>query len=277
VADAVLMGAGTGAMSGAMMGGMMGGVPGAVVGGVAGGAMGALGGMGQQKADDAAQKALKAQQAAILAEMQRRANGVGKARQTFGDINNRGKVAGLNTNQNLGKTLEARSQIQGNIDQGAHAVRDLGMQGITDTAQQTGAGIRQASASRGLMGSSLDASAKQSLLSGYTNARSGLAGAVDATRQAGWNGIQGQQQAFEAAAGGGNINPQMGSISTAGMAAGAQGQMGATMAGNMLGQGIGLLNYGALAEANGGQGIQAMGLPSLGLTKPTTAAPKKVV
>lgn len=251
---------------------------GALGGLIIGGAAGAIGGMGQKKAAKSAKKAQKAQEAAIRAEMQRRAEGIGAARAQFGDISSYGQAFSGGSGpaaaqdpsrfQNIGKTLNSRSLIQGQIDQEAGAVRDLGRQDLTGSAQQTAAGIRQASAARGLMGSSLDAGARQTLLGNYAGAKSALAGSVDATRQAGWGAMKGQQQAFESAAGGGDINPQMGAISTASMAAGARGQMGGMLAGNLLNQGLGALRYGALAEAQGGQGISALGLPKLGLAKP---------
>lgn len=253
---------------------------GTAIGGVAGGAMGALGGLGQASAEKAARRAQKAQEAAIRAEMRRRAEGIGKARETFGDISSYGQAfsGGLgpaaaqdpSTHQDIGKTLNARANIQGQIDTEASAALDAGRQDLTSSTQQAAAGVRQAAASRGLMGSSIDTGAKTALLGGLAGGKSNLAASVDAVKRGGWNAVNSSQQGFEAAAGGGNISPQMGSLSTASLAAGARGQMGTAMLGNMVGQGLGVLRHGALAEAQGGQGLRALGLPSLGLsTSPT--------
>lgn len=278
MADEVATGAATGAAAGAAAGSV---VPGwgTLIGGVVGGAAGAIGGLAQKKKNKSANRAKNRQEGAIREEMRRRATGIAEARQTFGDVNSYGQAfsggsgpaAAVDPSafQNLGKTLTARSTIQGQIDQEASTARDAGRQNLTASAQQAAVGLRGAAAERGLMGSSLDTRSRQELLGGYAGARSTLAGNVDALRQGAWNEVKGQQRGFEQAAGGGNINPQMGALSTSALAAGARGQMGAAMAGNLLGQGLGAMRYGMLAEANGGQGIRALGLPSLGLNSPT--------
>jgi len=277
--DPVLMGAGSGAASGAAMGAML--APGTMglsipAGMIIGGAMGALGGMGQKSADKSAADALKAQQEAIAKEMKARAAGIGAARSTFGDINSYGqsfnggsgfaKMRDPSKYQDIGKTLQNRSVIQGGIDQQAGAVRDAGRMGITGAAQAAGANTRAVGASRGLMGSSIDQGARQNLLGSYAGARADLAGHVQATKQGGWDAIRGQQNAFEgAAAGGSRIQGQLGSLSALGTISGARAQQPMAAMGNMLNMGLGTLNQGMLAEAQGGQGMQALGMPSMGL------------
>lgn len=245
--------------------------------GMAVGALGgALGGMGQDAAAKAQQAAIEAQQRAIAQEMKQRAKGVGATRAQFGDINAWGQKFNGGSGfaaakdpskyQDLGTTLQNRSAIAGGIQGNVEATTAAGKVDLTGAAQQGAASIRQASASRGLLGSSLDTSAKQHLLGQYAGGKANLAGAADATRQAGWGAIQGQQAAFEnAAQRGANISGQLGALSNAGAIAGARGQQPAVFGANLINTGMGIANYGALAQANGGQGVQALGLPKMNL------------
>jgi hypothetical protein len=262
-------GVGAGAASGALMGTMIAPGVGTAVGAVAGGLMGAMGAMGQNSAAKAQRAALEAQKRAMEAEMRRRATGVANAREAFGDVWSFGKPTGdydPSKFQNLDKTIMRHGQLAGGIESNAQAVRDAGTSQLTGAGQQAAVAQRGASLDRGLLGSSLDESARKMLLSQYAANRSGVAQATEGARQGGWDAVKGQQQAFESAArGGSDITGQMRSISTASQIAGARSQMPYIMFGNLLSSGMGVLDAGARSEAGGGRGFTALGLPKLGL------------
>ena len=263
------MGVGSGAASGALMGTMIMPGVGTAVGAVAGGLMGALGGMGQNSAAKAQRAALEAQKRAQEAEMRRRAQGVAGAREAFGDVWSFGKPTGdydPSKFQDLNKTIMRHGQLAGGIESQAQAVRDAGTSQLTGAGQQAAVAQRGASLDRGLLGSSLDESARKMLLSQYAANRSGVAQATEAAREGGWGAMKGQQAAFESAArGGADISGQMRSLSTASQIAGARSQMPYIAFGNLLNTGMGVLDAGARGEASGGRGLTALGLPRLGL------------
>lgn len=270
-------GAASGAASGAAMGSMMGPGYGTLVGGIIGGIGGAIGGMGQASAAKAQAEALQAQREAIRAEQIAKAKGIGAAREKFGDVSQWGQkftsVGDQYTRahdpskfQDIGKTLANRSAIAGGVEQQVGAMRDASRQGITNATQQGAAGMRASLAGRGLFGSSLDVSAKQNLLAQYGGARSQLAGAAEGVRQSSYGAVKATQNAFEGAAqSGGNIQNQLNALSTASSIASARGQQGAAFGANLINAGMGVANYGALAQANGGVGVQAFGLPKMNL------------
>jgi hypothetical protein len=276
-------GAAGGAASGAMMGAMVGGPIGAVAGGVIGLGVGALGGMGQRKARKAQEAAIRAQQDMVRQEMGRRAQGVGAARETFGDVwsfangdinsQNRLKTSGEwydqqdpSKFQSLDKTVMRHGQLAGSIESQAGAVREAGQTDLTGAAQRAGTLNRASMLNRGLMGSSLGDSAKQQLLAQYAGGRANLAGAVEGTRQAAWGGLRDRQAQFEAMAQGGQriTNQQMAGANASAIA-GARSQMPIATFGNLLNTGLGVFQAGAMAEAQGGQGLAALGLPQLGI------------
>lgn len=282
-AGTVAMGAGTGAASGAAMGAMVGGPVGALVGGGVGMIAGGIGGLGQAKADKAAKAALEAQQNQIRNEMRRRAQGVGKTRETFGDVwsfankdinaANKMKTGGEfydpqdpSKFQSLKKTVTRHGEIAGGVESQADAVRDAGQQQLTGGAQQAAVANRASIANRGLMGSSLADSAKQQLLAQYAGGRANVAGATEGARQGGWDAVRGQQMQMEGMANAGaNIAPNQAATGAASAIAGARAQMPVAMFGNLLNTGLGVFQQGALAEAQGGQGLAALGLPKLGV------------
>lgn len=277
------MGALGGAASGAMMGAMVGGPVGAVAGGVIGLGVGALGGVGQSKARKAQEAAIRAQQEMVRAEMGRRAQGVAKARETFGDVwsfankdinaKNKFQTSGEwydqqdpSKFQNLGKTITRHGEIAGGIESQAGVVREAGQQQLGDSAQQAAVANRASMANRGLMGSSLGESAKQALLAQYAGNRANLAAGVEATRQGGWDAIRSRQAQFEnMAQGGQRITGQQMAGANASAIAGARAQMPVATFGNLLNTGLGVFQAGALAEAQGGAGLSALGLPKLGV------------
>jgi hypothetical protein len=260
-------GAGSGAAAGAQVGGPWG----AAIGGVAGLGMGFLGGSAAQKAQQAQKKALALQEAAQRAEMQRRAQGVGAARTAFGDVADFGQSfysgsgAGAAQDpskfQDLKATELAHAQISGGIEDQASAVRDAGMQGLTTGAQQAKVAMNASTSQRGLMGSSLTDAAKQQLLGQYVSGRGDVAGAVAGTRQSGAQNITQMRQGFESAANAGDtISGQVASIGKQGAIESAKSQIPYTMFGNLLNTGIGTLNQGMQASAQGGAGVSALGL-----------------
>jgi len=157
-------------------------------------------------------------------------------------------------------------QIAGNIESNAQVVRDAGMAQLTGEGQRAAVAQRAASLSRGLLGSSLDDSARRALLSQYAANRANVAQATEAARRSGWGAMRGQQQAFEAAArSGADINAQLQRMSVASQIAGARAQMPYVAFGNLLNSGIALLDAGMRTEAAGGRGLTALGLPRLGV------------
>jgi hypothetical protein len=255
---------------------------GTLIGAGVGALGGAIGGMGAAQAQKAQQRALQEQQDAIRNEVTRRAQGVADTRAKFGDLwsSEVGGAGGLHVgapigpggSQDLGKTLESHSLISGEIEGQAGAARDLGRIGLTDTAQQAAAAVRGSSAARGLAGSSLDESNRKMLLGHYAGGRANLAAGTEQARQSGTNAIQTQQQGMEnLIGGGGDISGQLRSLSTAGAIAGAAGQIAPTAWGNLFNTGIGLVGQGAKAEAGGGLGVQALGLPALGVAPNKTS------
>jgi hypothetical protein len=157
-------------------------------------------------------------------------------------------------------------QIAGNIESNAQAVRDAGMAQLTGAGQQAAVAQRAASVSRGLLGSSLDDSARRTLLGQYAANRANVTQATEAARQSGWDAVRGQQHAFEAAArGGADVNSQLQRLSVASQIAGARAQMPYITFGNLLNSGMALLDAGMRSEAAGGRGLTALGLPRLGV------------
>lgn len=262
MADPILVGAGTGAASGAAMGGMVGGPWGALAGGVIGGLAGGIGGAGQKDAAKKAKRAQQAQEAAMAAEIRRREQGVALARQQFGDVWNMGK------HQDLNATVLRHGQLAGGIEDRAVAVRDAGTANLTGAGQQAAVQQRAASLDRGLLGSSLDESARKVLLGQFAGNRAGVAQATEGAREAGWGAARTAQAGFEAAARGGqDITGQLRALSTAGQIDAERGQLPYVAFSNLLNNGIGILDAGARSEAAGGKGISAFGLPKLGLAR----------
>lgn len=263
MANELLVGTGTGAASGALMGAPLG--PwGALVGGLIGAGAGALGGMGQKKANKNAKNALKQQQAVIQGEIHARNQDVGAVRAKFGDVG--GLKTAPTTGQSAVQTLQNHGDLAGGIEGQATATRDAGLQQLTGAGQQAAASQRGISLSRGLMGSSLDESARQVLLSQYAGGRSDVATATEGVRDAGWQGVQRQQLGLEDKALGGQ---RMGGILEAmrqdSQIAGARAQMPYTEFGNLLSTGLGLARAGAVAGEEGSSGGKAFipgGLPS---------------
>ena len=321
-------GAAGGAASGALMGTMIAPGPGTLIGAGVGLVGGLIAGQGAASAKRAAEKATSAQEAAQRAEMERRAQGVAQARQTFGDLwsyqdlgagpgseaaksgDSAGRYAAIGAGiggaatmgmgatagaalggalgrrnkhggtftpydsrrqdasywQNLQKTVDTHGQIAGGIESNANAVRDAGQQQLTGAAQQANVQNKGNIIERGLLGSSLGDSAKQNLLAQYAGGQANVAAGTEAARQGGWDANKALQQQYESMArGGSDISGQLRAQSQAGQIAGAGAQMPYTMFGNLLNTGVGLIDSGARAEAQGGMGLQALGLPSLGV------------
>ncbi len=169
--------------------------------------------------------------------------------------------------QKRDKTLLAHSGIAGGIERRADAVRDAGMADLTGGAQQAAVAQRAASASRGLLGSSLDESARKMLLAQYSGGRASVASAAEGTREAGWQGVRSRQRQLEGAAmGGQRMNSVLGRTSVASEIAGARAQLPVTFFGNLLNSGLGIADMGLRAGAQGGQGFDAfrLGLPGSG-------------
>jgi hypothetical protein len=169
--------------------------------------------------------------------------------------------------QKRDKTLQAHSSIAGGIERRADAVRDAGSADLTAGAQQAAVAQRGASLSRGLMGSSLDESARRHLLTTYAGGRSNVAAAAEGSRVAGWQGIRSRQAQLEAAARGGQrLGSVLSRTNVAGEVAGARAQLPYTVFGNLLNTGIGIADMGLRAGAQGGQGFDAfrLGLPGAG-------------
>lgn len=261
--DEVLMGAGSGAATGAAMGTMV--LPGwgTAIGGVVGGAAGALGGLGAKSQRKSQEKALKAQQAAVNAEIQARNKDIGTTRAAFGDVWRLGQGA-PGAFQDRATTIARNSQIAGGIESQASAVRDAADASLNEQAQQAAVQAKAASLNRGLIGSSLDESSRKMLLSEFAGGRAGVADAAEATRQGGWQNVQGQQAQMEAlAAGGQRMGDLLASTKLKSEIAGANAQIPVTTFGNLLNTGINVTNAGLVNGAQGSQGFNAFRLPGL--------------
>jgi hypothetical protein len=175
--------------------------------------------------------------------------------------------------QNLNKTITRHGELAGGIEQQAGAVRDAGQVNLTGNAQQAAVANRGSIASRGLMGSSLADSAKQGLLAQYAGGRANVAQAAENTRQSGWDALANRQQQMEALAqGGGNLSNTMAAQQGASAIAGARQQIPYATFGNLLNTGMGIFQQGAMAEAKGGAGFGALGLPDVGVRGKQNAA-----
>lgn len=178
--------------------------------------------------------------------------------------NNQAEIDAYNARKNA--TILRHGQLAGGIESNAQAVRDAGMSQLAGAGQQAAVAQRGASLDRGLLGSSLDESARKMLLAQYAANRAGVAQATEDARDSGWRALKQQQAMFEnAARGGSDISAQMRSLATAGQIAGARAQMPYIAFGNLLNTGMGVLDAGARSEAAGGRGLTALGLPRLGL------------
>jgi hypothetical protein len=168
--------------------------------------------------------------------------------------------------QNLNKTLSTRSQLAGGIEDSASATRDAGTAQLTSGAQGATASLKGSLADNGLLGSSIGDSAKQALLAQFAGGRGNVAAAVEDTRQSGWDSLKTSQLGFERSVrGGSDISGQLQGLQRANLIGGAKASMPYTMFGNLINTGAGLLSQGAVAEAQGGQGVAALGLPKLGV------------
>lgn len=238
-------------------------VLGTAIGGPLGGVMGAQFGQNQD-AQRAQEKATNQQQAAFAADLAARKQQVGQIGTLFGDINSAG---------DKGKATLAHGQFAGQIEGQAQNVRDISQQGLLAGAQQHNAAIKGALASRGLLGSSLEQSAKQSLLGTYLGGRAATAGATEGTRIGGWNTLTQERQGLQnLALQGGNIMPQIGAMGQASMLGQALRNIPITAFGNQLAIGGQLIGQASMMAAQGGQGLQAFGgssTPSLALSPAT--------
>ncbi len=270
--DEVAGGAVGGAASGAAMGAMVGGPVGAVIGGGVGLLAGGISGMGAKKSRKAQEAAMRAQMELIHQQQVQRAKGIAKARDTFGDVwslSDKGKGGddtSVRYHRDAALALANRGNLTGAIESEASAARDTGEAALSGQAQEQAKALRGNIATRGLLGSSMDASMREGMLADYGVARANLAGGVEATRAGAWNNIQQRQLSLEGlASGGGNPSAAINATKTQGLIAGARAQMPSVFFGNLINTGVGMLNEGALASAQGGQGMGAIGLPSLNL------------
>jgi hypothetical protein len=216
--------------------------------------------------------------ASIGASLGASMGGKKKASQAYG--NNQADIDAFRARQSA--TIARHGQLAGGIESNATAVRDAGAAQLTGAGQQAAVAQRGASLDRGLMGSSLDESARKALLGQFVAGRSNVAQAAESARQGGWDALKSGQNQFEAIArGGSDITGQMRGISTANQLAGARAQMPYALFGNLLSSGMGVFGAGARSEAAGGAGFSALGLPKLGLgatgNKPIGASVSKGV
>lgn len=261
--DEVLMGAGSGAATGAGMGAMVGGPWGAAIGGVVGGVAGGISGLGAKSQRKSQEKALKAQQRAIEAEIAARNKDIGTTRAAFGDVWRLGQGA-PGTFQDRATTIARNSQIAGGIESQASAVRDAADASLNEQAQQAAVQAKAASLNRGLLGSSLDESSRKLLLSQFAGGRASVADAAEAAREGGWQSVQSKQAQMEAlAAGGQRMDSVLSGTKIKSEIAGANAQIPVTTFGNLLNTGINVANAGLLSGAQGGQGFNAFRLPGL--------------
>lgn len=262
---------GGGAAQGAALGTMVAPGFGTLVGAGVGAIGGLVGGMASKKAKKAKEAAIAEEEAAMRREMVRRGEGVAAVRQQFGDIASMGQHfnggvgpgAAIDPSrfQDANKTLLAHSQIAGGIENEAGAVRDAGTQQLTDTAQGSKAQVEGSLASRGLLGSSLDTSAKQMLLSQYAGGRADVAGGTEAVRQGGWDVNKNTQMAFEDVANqGSNVGDLLRSTGQTSAIQGATGQIPYTLFGNLLNTGLGVATNATAASAQGGSGLSTVGI-----------------
>jgi len=160
-------------------------------------------------------------------------------------------------NRSFGVALENKARLGGAIENQASAVRDAGMQSLTGGAAVGEAATRGSSASRGLLGSSLDQQARQGLLATYLGGRDKVAAATQASRQGSQAALDQQRMQQE------QISTQRGNVSQI-MAL--QGQQGAlrqataavpyTNFGNFMGNAMSLAADGQRQEAQGAMGLQ---------------------
>ena len=263
MANEVAVGAGSGAVAGVGVGTAI--MPGwgTVIGGVAGGAIGGLGGYAQMQKRLSDDRALAGQRAAIKREVGRRQKTVGSVRKTFGDLwsmekDRRGDIAGA---------TKRHGELAGAVENEASAVRDFGTLDTAQGASSAAAGVRGASLNRGLLGSSLNQSAREQLLAGYAGGLGNVAAATEDSRQGSWDALKDRQLGMEGlATPGADIGNLLRSSEAASAIAGARKQIPVTYFGNLLNTGIGVADAGARAEAQGGVGLRAL-MPGLGAKK----------
>jgi hypothetical protein len=144
------------------------------------------------------------------------------------------------------------------------------MQQLTGDGQQAAAAVRGTTLDRGLMGSSLDESARKSLLAQYAGGRAAVANAAEGTRQGGWDQLKSSQLGLEGSAlSGQRMGGVLGSMTQSSQIAGARAQLPYTTFGNLLNTGLGLARQGAIAGEQGGQGFGAF-MPRLASTQSKT-------
>jgi hypothetical protein len=251
------MGMATGALTGAAMGTMVMPGIGTAVGAVAGGALGAFQGSQQNKAAKAAAAQARRQQRMIDREIERRKKNVGRVQEQSGDVDSTVMAGG-----NVDKAVRNRSMLGGAIEGNVSAVRDAGMLGVTEGAAKVSQDTNASLSERGLVGSSLDASAKEAVLGNYLGGRADVAGAAEQTRQGGWDAIKANQLQMENAirTGGANIGGTLVAQTALGATQQAQAGIPGQVAGNVLTNAGSMIGAYQVGEA----GRAPASLPGLG-------------
>lgn len=221
-------GAGTGAATGALVGTAIapgvGTLVGAGIGGLVGGVQGNISGRAKQSQEEA----IAAAEDAMRKELARRQDQSRQVAGIYGDIQGAG-AAGQQ------KAIAAHADIAGQIERSTGTAQNLAQQGTTALGHQEAAGVRASAASRGLMGSSLDTSNRQSLLGTYLGNVAGTAGVADATRQSGWEGVNREKLGLQnQALQGVDINPQLSNMNLSQNIRQAQQGLPLLAAGNLL-------------------------------------------